>query len=169
MSYINQITVGGESYQLTPSFNVLLGAYLEPGAGAMAREGVYPLKVSPLGELYPNLAAVYNNKMYGIEVPGIGPVCGLGADMYGAIGVYVYTYGASPTIQDGDTKSQLGRLGLTDKGAIGVYTTGDDGIYTNEATKCISLKLKTDLVTLQSGERLGIYINKEGFLELIKV
>lgn len=167
MSYINQITVGGEAYNLTPSFDGRHGAYLE----GQPDSEVFPLLVNPRGELYPNLAVIYEGRnMYGIEVPGRGAAWGLGADGEGAIGVYVYIGPSSrPTVPLGDTKSQLGRLGLTDKGAIGVYVTGDDGIYINAVTSCISLKLKKDPVTLQSGERLGIYIDNEGFLELIKV
>lgn len=170
MSYINKITVGGEEYNLTPSFDGRIGAYLEGNPDGE----VFPLLVSPKGQLYPNMAyfnSYSSNKvLFGIDRPGLGRVWGLGADKYGGIGVYVYTGPSSdPTIQNGDTASQLGRLGLTDKGAIGVYTTGDDGIYTNNATGCISLKLQTEPVTLQSGEQLKLYINPEGFLELVKI
>lgn len=168
MSYINKITVGGEGYNLTPSFDGTIGAYLE----GQPDYGVFPLMVSPQGQLYPYMAYFNSNGsnlLFGIDRPGLGRAWGLGADIYGGIGVYIYTGHSFPTIQDRDTKSRLGRLGLSDKGSIGVYVTGDDGIYTNSQTECISLKLKTEPVTLQSGEMLRIYINPQGCLELAKI
>lgn len=166
MSYINKITVGGESYALTPR--------IDGGAiHAVDLEGnfidAYLFSINSYGELYHNLAVCTDN-MYGLRTRGDGIICGLGANGIGAVGVYIYTGpNPYPQIAAGDTLASLARLGMTDNGAIGVYTTGMDGIYVNPFSKAVSLKLRSELVSLQSGERLGIYINPEGYLELIKV
>lgn len=172
MSYIDKITVGGKTYNLAPSLREDL-VYIEPTAGSLVGRPARLISIYD-GKLTPYLASAYAGEkteiLFAVDVKDRGPAWGLGANMYGAMGVYVYTGSAgNPMIRDGDTISRLGRLGLSDNGAIGVYVTGQDGIYTNGNTDCISLKLKTDRVTLQSGEQLGIYINDEGFLELIKV
>lgn len=162
MSYINQITVGGETYNLAPSFNGAIGAYLE-----FESKPVLPFGVYDTGELYLNLALVYEN-MYGIRVPYRGVTWGLGADVNGAIGVYLYTGSTSvPTININDTVSRLARLGLTSNGAIGVYLTTKDGLGTQK-DGCLTLLYDTTPVTLLSGEILSIGLNAEGRLQLTR-
>lgn len=165
MSYINKITVGGEVYNLTPSFNTRDKVYAVDSNGNIVN--VYPLSTYLNGELYPNLAT-YNSEIYGLRTPGNGIICGLGANGEGAVGLYVFTGGGHMSINSFPNGS-LARMAMSIDGAIGVCTSGTDGIYANDATGCISLKLKTEPVTLQSGEMLRIYISPEGFLELVRV
>lgn len=170
MSYIQKITVGGETYNLTPSFKDGL-AYIASSAGTFAFIPVRPIGLYD-GGLYPYLASPYaggqTEMLFSIDVKDKGPAWGLGVNMYGAIGVYVYTGPAgNPMIKDGDLVSRLGRLGLSDDGAIGVYLTTKDGIGTNKYG-CLTLLYDSTPVTLQSGEQLRLYINTDGYLGLIK-
>lgn len=167
MSYIQKITVGGETYNLTPSFDGSTGAYLEEAQG---RGNVFLLKPNSLGQLYTSLAHVYENRIYSIEVPDRGAIWGLGADVNGAIGVYIHTAGFGfPTIRIGDEKSRLARLGLTDKGAIGVYLTGYGGIGTNDTNGTLELQIDTTPITLATSEQIYLDLDNNGYLKLVKI
>lgn len=167
MGYINKITVGGEAYNLMPTFDGASKIYAVDSNGNIVK--VYPLSMFSLtGDLYPHLA-LYSDKIYGLRAPSDGIVCGLGANGQGAVGIYVFTGGGDMIVQKAFPNGGLARMAMSYDGAIGVCTSGTDGIYVNDSTKCISLKLITTPVTLESGEQLKLYINTEGFLELTKV
>lgn len=169
MSYINKITVGGEEYNLTPSFDANR-VYASDSNGNPIE--VYLLSTYQNGDLYPNLS-IYSDRIYGLKGYDHAIIPGLGANGLGAVGLYMFTGSGhmDDLFNDNDkfTYGSLARMAMNIDGAIGVCTSGTDGIYVNDFTNCISLKLLTNPVTLESGEQLKLYINPEGFLELVKI
>lgn len=160
MSYIKTITVGGVSYELQPKIG-------PSSTITCVKASVYPYvgSINSDGALAVNLASP-TSTIYGLQHIATGPdvgVRGIGVDIGGALGLYV----VGGENLDPDVLSRLGRLGFTLSGAMGVYVNGMSGIYVNDGDGCIALKVRTEPVTLQSGEILRIYINSAGELQLV--